>query len=239
MLAKDRIIVALDFSDWDTAKNMVDELAPHVGYFKFGLEAITAPTIKTPKVIDHIHERGGKVFYDGKFNDIPNTVGQSVKNIVSMGVEMFNVHASCGIKAMRAVAEHKGTAIALAVSVLTSLEENNAHLIYGKPSKAAVLQFAREAALGKMDGIICSPLELKILSENPELDHLLRVTPGIRPAGSSKDDQARITTPGQAVGNGATYLVIGRPITKTTSPRIAATRIATEIETALQSIKEA
>jgi len=124
----------------------------------------------------------------------------------------------------------------LAVTVLTSFEENMGHLIFGGPTKAKVLQFALWAQQAGCDGIICSPQELTLLRSRPELKDMLMVTPGVRPEWAAAGDQRRIMTPGEAVKAGADYLVIGRPITKPPAPASgpidAAVLIATEIEKA-------
>lgn len=209
---KDKIIVALDFSSLEKVKPMVKDLLPYVGCFKIGLQLITA--IGAPKAINSILELGGKVFFDGKFYDIKNTVGEASLAVSSLGVSIFNIHASCGIEAMAAAVENKGNAKVLAVTVLTSLEENNAFLVFGAPTKAKVIQFARDAKLAGVDGIICSPQELEILSKQKELSSLLKVTPGVRPSWAAANDQKRIMTPGEAILAGATAIVIGRSITK-------------------------
>ncbi len=232
MLPKDRIIVALDVDSLDKAKSLVESLAPHVGCFKIGLELLTA--VGAPKVVEFVHSLGGQVFYDGKFDDIPNTVAGAAKAVAGMNVEMFNVHASAGIEAMMAAVANKGQSLVLAVTVLTSLEENNAHLIFGGPSKAKVLQLARDAKIAGCDGIICSPQELELLGKQKELGSLLKVTPGIRSSDAPPDDQKRTLSPGEAIRKGADYLVIGRPITNTPFPVEAAKRIAEEISLGLK-----
>ena len=235
MKAKDRIIVALDVDSLDKAKSLVESLAPYVGCFKIGLELLTA--VGAPKVVEFIYSFGGQVFYDGKFDDIPNTVGGAAKAIAGLNVKMFNVHASAGVEAMMSAVANKGQSLVLAVTVLTSLEENNAHLIFGGPNKAKVLQFARDAKLAGCDGIICSSQELELLGMQKELDGLLKVTPGVRPKWAAADDQKRIMTPAEAIKAGATALVIGRPITKPPAeigtPVEAAKKIAEEIATVL------
>lgn len=235
MDVKDRIIVALDVDSLGKAQRLVEELAPHVGCFKVGLELVTAAG--APQVIDFVHCLGGLVFYDGKFCDIPNTVGGAAKVVAGLNVKMFNVHASCGIEAMSAAVANKGSSLVLAVTVLTSLEENNAHLIFGGPSKAKVLQFARDAKIAGVDGVICSPQELELLGKQVELGDLMKITPGIRPEWASVGDQKRVMTPGEAVKAGATAIVIGRPITKPPleigSPSNAVRLIIGEIEQAL------
>src|SRR3989344_5123014 len=236
MEAKDRIIVALDVDSLDKAKSLVKILAPHVGCFKVGLELLTA--VGAPKVVEFVHSLGGQVFYDGKFNDIPNTVGGAARAVAGLNVKMFNVHASAGIEAMMAAVSNKGQSLVLAVTVLTSLEENNAHLIFGGPSKAKVLQLTRDAKIAGCDGIICSPQELELLGKQKELGSLLKVTPGVRPEWAAAGDQKRIMTPAEAIKAGADYLVIGRPITKPPAeigtPADAAKKIAEEISAVLQ-----
>ena len=235
MDAKDRIIVALDVDSLDKAKSLIESLAPHVGCFKIGLELLTA--VGAPKVIEFIHSLGGQVFYDGKFDDIPNTIGGASKAVAGLNVKMFNVHASAGIEAMMAAVANKGQSLVLAVTVLTSIEENNANLIFGGPSKAKVLQFARDAKLAGCDGIICSPQELELLGKQKELSSLLKITPGVRSEWASVGDQKRIMTPAEAIKAGATALVIGRPITKPPTeigtPVDAAKKIAEEIAAVL------
>lgn len=235
MKGSDKIIVALDVSNLEGAKALVESLTPHVGCFKVGLELMTA--VGGPQIVKFIHELGGRVFYDGKFNDIPNTMGAAAKAAAALGVSIFNVHASSGIEAMRAAVANKGESKVLAVTVLTSLEENNAHLIFGGPSKAKVLQFARDAMIAGCDGVICSPQELVLLGKQKELAGRLKITPGIRSTDAPPDDQKRTMTPAEAIQAGATALVIGRPITnppaEVGSPVDAAMRIAEEIEQAL------
>lgn len=213
MNVSERIIVALDGMKLEEAEALVQQLAPIGVGFKVGLEFICGG--EADQLIRVIKSGGGSVFYDGKLNDIPNTVGKAAKRIsVKEGIRYFNVHASAGIEAMMAAVENKGNSQVLAVTVLTSLEENNAHLLFGAPSKAKVLQLARDAKTAGVDGIICSPQELELLGKQKELLGLLKITPGVRPEWAAVGDQKRIMTPADAVRMGATALVIGRPITK-------------------------
>ncbi|MDE2188354.1 MAG: orotidine-5'-phosphate decarboxylase [Patescibacteria group bacterium] len=242
MQAKDRIIVAVDVDHPDKAIELVTKLGPKVGSFKIGLELITAmlasvlvmdeqeALANAKRVRELFQLLGRQFFYDGKFKDIPNTVGAVSKIVGKMiKVGMFNVHASSGIKGMMAAVENKGESKVLAVTVLTSHEENNAFLDYGAPSKAKVLQYARNAKLAGCDGVICSPQELMLLDDQPELAGLRKVTPGIRSSDDPADDQKRTLSPREATAAGATELVIGRPITKAASPVEAAQKIAGEI----------
>jgi len=236
MEAKDRIIVALDVNSLDKVNVLVESLSPYVRCFKVGLELITS--IGGPQVVSFVHSLGGKVFYDGKFDDIPNTIGGATKAVSGLGVEMFNIHASAGIEAMRCAVANKGRSLLLAVTVLTSLEENNAHLIFGAPSKAKVLQLARDAKIARCDGVICSPQELEFLGQQEELNTLLKVTPGVRPKWAAANDQKRIMTPAEAIKAGATALVIGRPITSPSAevgtPVNAVKKIIEEISSVFQ-----
>lgn len=250
---KKRIIVALDVDSLDGAKSFVEKLIEHVGFFKIGLQLMTA--VGAPQIVEWFKKNnfgdGSQIFLDGKFNDIPNTVVGASKAAAKLGVGMFNVHASSGIEAMRAAVkateehktfpESKGP-IVLAVTVLTSLDEENVHLIFGAPSKAKVIQFARNAVTAGMHGVICSPKELEILGKQQEFRDLLKVTPGIRPEWAVAGDQKRIMTPGDAIKAGADYLVIGRPITKPPTEignsTDAAQRIVEEIERALSKKEE-
>lgn len=239
MEVKDRIIVALDVDSLDKAKSLVESLAPYVGCFKVGLELLMS--VGSSKVVgwfmDNGFGGGQKIFLDGKFNDIPNTVGGAAKAVARLNVKMFNVHASAGIEAMMAAVSYKGQSLVLAVTVLTSFEENNAHLIFGGPSKAKVLQLARDAKIAGCDGIICSPQELELLGRQRELDGLLKITPGVRPEWAVVGNQKRVMTPAEAIKAGATALVIGRPITKPPAeigtPADAAKKIAEEIAAVL------
>jgi orotidine-5'-phosphate decarboxylase len=238
--ARDKIIVALDASSREEAEPLIQKIAPHVGCFKIGLELITA--LGAPEAVQLVHQYQGGVFFDGKFADIPNTVGKAAAVVShALKVRMFNLHASCGIKAMQAaVRASNGLSIVLAVSVLTSLDEENAHLIFGAPVKAKVLQFARDATSAGCDGIICSPQELAFLAKHEELKSLAKVTPGIRPCWAVANDQERITTPGDAIRAGATMLVVGRPITNPPAeigdPLAAVRLITEEIEQAMQTM---
>ncbi len=236
MNAKDRIILALDVSSLAEVRKLVEELAPYVGCFKVGLQLIIA--IGAPTAVALIHSLGGKVLLDGKFCDIPNTVGQASAAAARLGVAMLTVHASSGREAMRAAVENSGEALVLAVTVLTSLDDTETQRIFGASSKEKVLQLVHDARTAGVDGIICSPQELRTLREQPKLAGLLMVTPGVRPIWAATGDQERIMTPGDAIRAGADFLVIGRPI-RTPPPEVgspveAAKLIAEEIAEALE-----
>ncbi|MBI5654810.1 orotidine-5'-phosphate decarboxylase [Candidatus Uhrbacteria bacterium] len=244
--ARDCIIVALDVNNPQQALEIAQSLDGHVGAFKLGLEFMTSvlATLATSdahslnakwNALAKLFELlNGRIMWDGKFNDIPNTMAGAVRGFGPVHPRFFTVHASAGIPGMLEAAKFRGSSKMLAVTVLTSFAEDEAFLTFGAPSKAKVLQFARNAALAGADGIVCSPQELAILAKQPELTKLIKVIPGIRPAGSETADQKRVMTPGEAMKLMADYLVIGRPITGASDPVSAAKAIADEIAQALQ-----
>lgn len=181
-----------------------------------------------------------EVMDDAKFHDIPNTVTNRIKKHIIYYPSLITVHASGGIAMMSAAVRTAGDSKILAVTVLTSLCEEECHNTFGAPVKAKVLQFARNAVIAGVYGIVCSPMELKFLSQFPELGTLKKVTPGIRPKWhlDPKDDQARVTTPYDAVMMGADYLVIGRPITKASDPVEAVLKTQEEIDLAQKAYAE-
>ena len=228
---KNKIIVALDVDELEKVKPLVDTLSPYVGCFKVGLELMTA--VGAPQVIETIHRLGGQVFLDTKFYDIPNTMKGAARSAANLGVKMFNLHASCGIDGMKAAAQEKGQSLLLAVTVLTSMNEEICQSIYGNSVAHKVKDFARQAAASGVDGVICSPQDLSILKSDPALEKLITITPGVRPAWAEANDQKRVFTPKEAILAGATALVIGRPLTRPPreigSPIEAAKRILEEI----------
>jgi orotidine-5'-phosphate decarboxylase len=246
MLAKDRIIVALDVDHPSKAIDLVTKLKSTVGSFKIGLELITAMLasmlveseleafVNVKSIRKLFRLLGRQLFWDGKFDDIPNTVGAASKIVgETIHVGIFNVHASSSIASMMAAVAGKGDSQVLAVTVLTSYEENNAFLDFGAPSKARVLEFARHAKLAGCDGVICSPLELVLLDSQPELAGFQKVTPGIRSPEDPADDQKRTLSPYEAILAGAGKLVIGRPITNAASPVQAVEKITEGIRLGL------
>lgn len=234
--AKDRVIVALDVSSLEEAELLVLELAPYVGYFKIGLRLITA--VGTPNAVRFLHGLHCKVFLDGKFCDIPHTVGEAAAAAAELRVAMFNVHASASVEAMKAAVKNKKSSLVLAVTVLTSLSNDDALYIFGASVKTQVFQFALDAKEAGVDGLICSPQELELLSQEKELDGLLKITPGVRPRWAAANDQKRMMTPGEAILAGADMVVMGRPITNPPkeigTPAQAAQLIYEEIESALE-----
>ena len=181
----------------------------------------------------------GRLWADNKFKDIPNTVGNRVKKWSDAGADFITVHASGGIEMMMKAVANRGKSKILAVTVLTSHQEDNAHLAYGSPSKAKVIQLARWAKLAGVDAIVCSGEELEVLGQQPELSDLIKVVPGIRPIWYQKpDDQKKKKTPVQAIELGADFLVIGRPIAEADDPLQAIDKTMAEISEALKKNEE-
>lgn len=231
---KDKIIVALDVDSTEKAIDLVDRLKGSVGAFKVGLELVNSAGLG---IIDAVKSAGAdKVFYDCKFHDIPNTVAGASRAAASMGVWMFNVHASGGIGMMKAArdaadeiepASGSARPLVIAVTVLTSIDQeilaNELGVNYSVQDQ--IRRLAVMAKSAGLDGVVASPLEVEIIREACGPDFLI-VTPGVRPAGADIGDQKRIMTPADAVNAGADYLVIGRPITKASDPAEAAEKIA-------------
>lgn len=205
------IIVALDYPTLAEAVAKAKEFSGKGIGFKVGLELLVAEGSRA--VLEAINPYG-KVFYDGKFADIPTTVGRAVKALGNFDVPMFNVYAATGSMSMKAAAENKGTSLALAVTVLTTMDEAQCEETFGSTDIAAtVIDFATQAKHSGMDGVVCSPLELTAIRSNDGLKGFVTVVPGVRPTWAAANDQKRIMTPGEAIKAGANYLVIGRPIT--------------------------
>jgi len=223
------IVIPLDGMTRETALEVAAKLAGKVWGFKANDLLVECGV----GIITEL-KQFGNVFADPKLHDIPSTVANSMAKLAAAGADLVTVHASGGVEMMRAAVDAAGESKVLAVTVLTSLDEDSAHLIFGNPIKATVLQFARNASLAGVYGVVCSPKELEILGKQPELQPLAKVTPGIRPAWHQVgDDQKRVMTPAEAAELGATLLVIGRPILKADDPLEAAERTAQEIQEAV------
>jgi orotidine-5'-phosphate decarboxylase len=235
------ILVALDVDSAARAVALADALRGAVGGYKIGKQLFTAAG---PGLVRELAGRGDRVFLDLKFHDIPNTVAGAVQSAVATGAWMVNVHASGGSAMMRAAADAATTAAAalgvprplvIGVTVLTSMTDAAlAEVGVSRPMLDQVVHLARLAKASGLDGVVASPQETRAIRDACGADFQI-VTPGIRPLrhGSGqasdqpgKDDQARTLTPAEAMAGGATYLVIGRPITAAPNPREAAERIA-------------
>ena len=230
---KDRLIVALDVETLGGAIGLVERLAGLVTRFKIGSQLFTAAG---PAAVEAVRKRGGEVFLDLKYHDIPNTAAGAAREAARLGVFMFNVHAAGGQAMMRAAAEAAaiGSAgrrpLVIAVTVLTSLDRAALGRELGVPSSVEghvlhLCWLAREAGL---DGCVASAGEIRAVRNNLGAGWVI-VTPGVRPAGSAADDQSRIATPQATARAGAHYLVVGRPITAAADPVDAARAILAEI----------
>jgi orotidine-5'-phosphate decarboxylase len=233
---KERILIALDVDNLARTTTLVEALSDHVGGFKVGLELLNS--VGAPQVIQHMNRLGGHIFADVKLHDIPQTVGAATRALSSLGIKMINVHASCGKASMEAAVENKGQALLLAVTVLTSLTDEDCIRLYGKPAAEKVLDFAKEAHEAGVDGLICAASDLEAVNRDEALKSLIKVTPGIRPEWAPSDDQKRMLTPREAIVQGADYLVIGRPILNPPagvgSPLDAIARITEDIQKGLE-----
>ncbi len=235
MTGRERIIAALDVPDPPAAAALARKLAGHVGLFKIGLELFVA---HGPAALDAVTSLGLPVFLDLKLHDIPQTVESAARGAGALGVAMVTVHASGGAAMVAAARRglHEGAARAgksapllLAVTVLTSLDESDLGAIgLQGPASDAVLRLARLAVQAGADGLVCSPAEVASLRRALGPKPLL-VVPGIRPVGAASGDQRRTGTPLQAIVDGATYLVIGRPLKDSPDPAAAADAIARDI----------
>jgi orotidine-5'-phosphate decarboxylase len=228
MNARDRLIVALDVPKADAARALVDRLAGHVGMFKVGSQLFTAAG---PDLVHEIVGRGEKVFLDLKFHDIPNTVAGAVASASRLGVSFIDVHGLGGRAMMEAgvgALPAMGTRL-LAITILTSHDEESLGEIGVNGSMAeSVRRLAQLAKEAGTDGVVASPHEVAVVREACGSDFLI-VTPGIRPAGAAKGDQARAATPAAALAAGADYVVVGRPITEAADPAAAADAIVGEM----------
>lgn len=214
-----RIIVALDFPDANLALEFAKQLDPDLCRLKVGFELYVAAG---PDLVRQLVDVGFDVFLDLKFHDIPNTVASACKAAAQLGVWMMNVHASGGEVMMTAAAEAVASVnqppLLIAVTVLTSMNQAQMRDIgVEAPISEQVLRFATLTKKSGLDGVVCSAQESGILRSALGSEFAL-VTPGIRPLGSSHDDQSRIVTPRQAIKDGSSYLVIGRPITRVDDP---------------------
>jgi orotidine-5'-phosphate decarboxylase len=228
------LIVALDVPGTEAALALADRLEDQCQWFKVGLELFISGG---PAIVERLVARGHSVFLDLKLHDIPNTVASAVKAAGSMGAGMLTVHASGG-PAMLAAARDAASGLQsppqlLAVTVLTSMDQPQLAAIGvpAMPQKHAEL-LARLGLDAGIRGFVCSPHEVAALRLLTGAEGVL-VTPGIRPQGAEKGDQQRIATPTFALEQGASYLVVGRPITQAADPALAAEAILLEIAEAL------
>ena len=225
-----RIALALDVSDLETAKQLIEKTREHVGTFKVGLELYTAVG---PAAIEAVHAAGSQCFLDLKLHDIPATMGRSVARAAAMGVAYLTVHGVAGLESLQQANRNAGSTRLLAVTVLTSLDAAALEAIglIGGPRSAAD-RLAKLAWDAGIRGFVTSAHECASLRDELGEEAFL-VTPGIRPTGSNIDDQKRVMTPADAIEAGADLLVVGRPIRNASDPAKAAADIAHQVQLAL------
>jgi orotidine-5'-phosphate decarboxylase len=230
-MMKSPVIVALDYSERKQAEAMADQLDPALCRLKVGKELFTRAG---PDLVKTLIARGFETFLDLKFHDIPNTTAAAVAAAAELGVWMVNVHASGGPAMMSAAREAllsfgKDAPLLIAVTVLTSMDAAQLQAIgIDANPQQHVLRLARLTQQCGLDGVVCSAQECRAL--RAELGQAFAlITPGIRPAAASTDDQIRIATPAAARADGSDYLVIGRPITRARDPLVALRAILQEL----------
>jgi len=229
--ARDRLIVALDVPNAAEAQKLVATIGGTASIYKIGKQLFTA---EGPALVRDLVKSGRKVFLDLKYHDIPNTVASAVRSAADLNVAMLTVHASGGSKMLRAAAEAAAQSsskpLVLAVTVLTSMADEDLHeLGIAGSAQDQVIKLAKLARQAGVGGLVASPSELKALRQTIGQDMNI-VTPGVRPAGSDNGDQARVATPSEAIANGADYIVVGRPITAAADPGAAARAILAEMQ---------
>lgn len=233
--ARQRLIVALDVPHARAAAELVGRLEGTCRWFKVGLELFVA---EGPAVLEPLLARGYSLFLDLKFHDIPNTVAGAVRSAAALGVRMLTLHAAGGpemLKAARVAVEGMtDPPELLAVTVLTSMDRPQLEAVGVADAPAEqVSRLARMGVEAGIRGFVCSPQEVNALRALTGPQGVL-VIPGIRPAGSETGDQKRIATPAEALRQGASYLVVGRPITQAPRPAQAAEAVLDEMAKALE-----
>ena len=236
---KDKVIVALDVQTKEDFERLSHDLSTHATYVKVGMELYYT---FGPNIIKVLKELGFKVFLDLKIHDIPNTAMKAAKTITKLGANMINVHAAGGVEMMTAARLGMEEALKenptlerpliIAVTQLTSSDQTmiENELLINKPIHEVVVHYAKKAKEAGLDGVVSSPLEVKLIKEQVGND-FITVTPGIRPKGVSGNDQKRVTTPQEAIKKGTDYMVIGRAITQ-------AEKLSKAYNEILESIKE-
>jgi orotidine-5'-phosphate decarboxylase len=228
---REQLIIALDVSTAAAAQSIVTAVGESAFNYKVGMQLYTA---EGPRIVRDLIGCGHRVFLDLKYHDIPNTVAAAVREAAALGVGMLTVHAAGGGKMLRAAIEAARSVSAglmvLAVTVLTSMDDHDLDRI-GVRARVVdhVLRLSALAVADGCHGVIASPLEASELRR--ELGHEFAiVTPGVRPGGTTYDDQARIATPAEALAAGATHIVVGRPITEAADPAAEAKAILAEMK---------
>lgn len=228
--ARRRLIVALDFPAANDALELVDKLGSQCIWYKVGLELFVAAG---PEFVRSLVARGCSIFLDLKFNDIPNTIGGAVRSGAALGVRMMTLHASGGpamlTEAQKALEAVDDPPQLLAVTVLTSMDQAQVAAVGIDRTPAAQVELlGRMGLTAGINGFVCSPQEVATLRAIAGPSAVL-VIPGIRPAGGETGDQKRVATPADALRNGASYLVVGRPVTQAADPVSATEAILKEM----------
>ena len=234
--AKNKLVVALDVDQADRALELFEELRDHVGTFKIGMQLFTAAG---PDMVRRIVSRGGRVFLDLKYHDIPNTVAAAGVEATRLGVSIFNIHAAGGSEMMKRAAEAVAETATregltkpavIGVTLLTSVDLETLRQIGIDDEPATVVRrLALLAQTSGLDGVVASAHEIKIIRDAVPNSGFVIVTPGMRSAGDPSHDQRRFMTVGAAISAGADYVVVGRPILNAESPAKATRMFLQEI----------
>ncbi|HJP92828.1 MAG TPA: orotidine-5'-phosphate decarboxylase [Pyrinomonadaceae bacterium] len=232
-MTKDKLIIALDVDTSSKALDLANQLRSVAGMFKIGSQLFTAAG---PRIVKDVLALDAKVFLDLKFHDIPHQVAGAARSAAELGVSLFTIHASGGSEMMRRAVEavaavgNNRTKV-LAITVLTSMDATTLSQIgITAPLSESVLLLAKLAEAAGVDGVVASPREIESIRRAVSKPEFLILTPGIRPATSESEDQKRIATPAAAIAAGASYIVVGRPITGAADPLEAARKIIAEME---------
>ena len=205
-MSSKRLIVALDFKNFDEMSEFVARLDPNSCVVKVGLQLFIS---EGNKVLDFLSSKGFEIFLDLKLHDIPNTVNKAIVEIAQFNVLMTTIHLQGGMEMIAAANQAKGNTKILGVSLLTSLDESDTQMLYNNNFNSQFNNLINVAEKSEVDGIVCSSEELSLLSES----NLIKVVPGIRNQ-NQLDDQKRVMTSKEAYENGANFIVVGRPITQ-------------------------
>ena len=205
-MSNKRLIVALDFKNFDEMSEFVARLDPNSCVVKVGLQLFIS---EGNKVLDFLSSKGFEIFLDLKLHDIPNTVNKAIVEIAQFNVLMTTIHLQGGMEMIAAANQAKGNTKILGVSLLTSLDESDTQMLYNNNFNSQFNNLLNVAEKSEVDGIVCSSKELSLLSES----NLIKVVPGIRNQ-NLLDDQKRVMTSKEAYENGANFIVVGRPITQ-------------------------
>lgn len=223
-----KIILALDELSLDACIGLISKLGDRV----YAIKIHTMYDAEGPSVVQRFRDAGAqRVWVDAKLHDIPHTVQLRSEAIARSHADILSVHASGGVLMMKEAVRGFSSQV-YAVTLLTSLKEEEVHAIYGKTTMEKVFQLARLAKLAGVHGVVCSANEVGFLSKQPELEGLLFVVPGVRSLGQEAADQGRIDTPSNAAKNGADYIIVGRQVTESQDPVAAFNAVEAELGSA-------